>query len=80
MDVILEGLSNSMKTNIVKCTSSRVIWEKLKNIYMIEEVIKTSKKYESISSNENDKNVKVVLLMNEPSQDEDIIQKDTHGE
>jgi hypothetical protein len=50
-----------MKRKIGKCTSAKELWEKLKNIYMVEEVIKTSEesdeKDERNSSNENDNNI-----------------------
>ena len=40
MEAILEGLSNAIKDKIRKCTPTKDIWDKLKNLYMVEEVIK----------------------------------------
>ena len=73
MDSILEGLSIAVKDKIGKCTSAKALWDKLKNIYMVEEVIKESE--ESDEKNERNSSNK-----NESSEDEDIIQEDQEKE
>jgi hypothetical protein len=69
MDSILEGLPESMKRKSGKCTSAKELWDKLKELYIGEKVIKTNEELDerdkSNSSNENENNVEDVLLMNE---------------
>ena len=44
MNVVMEGLVDSMKEKVRKCISAKDIWDKLKIFYMMEEVIIGSKK------------------------------------
>lgn len=68
MDVIMEGLVGSVKDKVGKCTSSIDLWDKMKSLYMIQEVIKASE-------DSNEKGESSLSNKNEPSEDEDMLQE-----
>jgi hypothetical protein len=61
MDSISEGLPKSVKRKIRIFTLVKELWDKMKSLYMVEEVIKISEesdeKYERSSCNDNNSNV-----------------------
>lgn len=58
MDAIFEGIYDSIKQKVGKCTLAKELQEKSKSLYMVEEVIKeieeSDKKGERIPSNKNE--------------------------